>query len=134
MFIDIFLKNMKPPPPPTREEFLPKKFRPIKFSSAKLLPSPENCHPQNSHLKYFSTISLIVFFNSLNISIIILREGNSMRTNNIYRGFEEIISGVPQGSIVGPNSFNVFLNDFFYHRGNASVHHFHSSASFHSKI
>ena len=57
-----------------------------------------------------------------------------MRINNIYSGFEEIISAVPQGSIVGPTSFNVFLNDFFYDRENASVHHFHSAASFHSKI
>ena len=47
-----------------------------------------------------------------------------MRTNNIYRGFEEIISGVPQGSIVGPILFNAFLNDFFYHIENASVHNF----------
>ena len=47
-----------------------------------------------------------------------------MRTNNIYRGFEEIISGVPQGSIVGPNLFKAFLNDFFYHIENTSVHNF----------
>ena len=45
-----------------------------------------------------------------------------MRINNIYSGFEEIISGVPQGSIVGPILFNAFLNDFFYNIENASVH------------
>ena len=42
----------------------------------------------------------------------------------IYSGFEEIISGVPQGSIVGPILFNAFLNDFFYDIENASVHNF----------
>ena len=47
-----------------------------------------------------------------------------VRINNIYSGFEEIISGVPQGSIVGPILFNAFLNDFFYDIENASVHNF----------
>ena len=47
-----------------------------------------------------------------------------VRINNIYSSFEEIISGVPQGSIVGPILFNAFLNDFFYDIENASVHNF----------
>ena len=47
-----------------------------------------------------------------------------MRINNIYSDFEEIISGVPQGSIIGPILFNAFLNDFFYDIENASVHNF----------
>ena len=47
-----------------------------------------------------------------------------MRINNIYSGFEEIISGVSQGSIVGPILFNAFLNDFLYDIENASVHNF----------
>ena len=47
-----------------------------------------------------------------------------VRINNIYSGFEKIISGVPQGSIVGPNLFNAFLNNFFYDIEIASVHNF----------
>ena len=45
-------------------------------------------------------------------------------TNNGYSGFEEIISGVSQGSIVGPILFNAFINDSFYDVENASVHNF----------
>ena len=44
--------------------------------------------------------------------------------NNVTSDFETIISGVPQGSIVGPILFNCLLNDFFYFIEKASVHNF----------
>ena len=44
--------------------------------------------------------------------------------NNIKSTFEEIISGVPQGSIVCPILFNIFFNDFFYFILVASAHNF----------
>ena len=47
-----------------------------------------------------------------------------MRISNVYSGFEEIISGVLQGSIAGPILYNAFLNDLFYDIENASVHNF----------
>ena len=43
---------------------------------------------------------------------------------DMYSGFEEIISGVPQGSIVGSILFNAFLNGFFYDIENGSIHNF----------
>ena len=47
-----------------------------------------------------------------------------VRINNICGSFEEIISGVPQGSIVRPILLDAFLNDLFYDIENASVHNF----------
>ena len=44
--------------------------------------------------------------------------------NNILSEFNKIISGVPQGSIVGSNLFNCFFNDFYYFINNANVHNF----------
>ena len=44
--------------------------------------------------------------------------------NNVTSDFETIISGVPQGSIVGPILFNCFFNDFFYFIEKASIHNF----------
>ena len=37
-----------------------------------------------------------------------------VKINNTYSNLLNIISGVPQGSIVSPILFNIFFNDFFY--------------------
>ena len=47
-----------------------------------------------------------------------------VRIKNVCSDFKDIISWVPQSSVVGPMLFNAFLNDFFFCIRKASVHNF----------
>ena len=47
-----------------------------------------------------------------------------VRIDNINSFFSDIISGVSQGSVVGPILFNAFFNYFFFFMQHATVHNF----------
>ena len=54
----------------------------------------------------------------------LIKRKQSVRINYVYSSFQEIVSGVPQGSVLGPIIFNFYMNGLFFFIKQATMYNY----------
>ena len=54
------------------------------------------------------------------------------KINKQFSPWQELIQGVPQGSVLGPLLFNIYLNDLFYIAESTNVCNFADDTTFYA--